>query len=75
MLVDLLIILDDNNLNYSNVKELTNETKLFEDLQFDSLDDLEFKMGIEDYFNLEDIDDDIKFETIGEIIKYIEEHI
>ncbi len=71
----MLNVLNIHGLNYANVKSLENNTVLKEDLIFDSLDIAEYLMGIEDEFNIGDIDSNIVFITINDIKKYIEEKI
>ena len=71
----MLNVLNIHGLNYANVKSLENDTVLKEDLIFDSLDIAEYLMGIEDEFNIGDIDSNIVFITIDDIRKYIEEKI
>ena len=52
--------------------EVTPETNL-EDLNFDSLDMVEIAMDIEDEFNVEVPDDALeKFQTIGDIVRFLE---
>ncbi len=51
-------------------------TYLMKDLEADSLDAVEIIMAIEDEFDLEVPDEDAeKFQTIGDIVKYVEENI
>ena len=71
----MLNVLNIHGLNYANVKSLENDMTLKEDLIFDSLDIAEYLMGIEDEFNIGDIDSNIVFITIDDIRKYIEEKI
>lgn len=50
-------------------------THLMKDLEADSLDAVEIIMAIEDEFDIEIPDDDAeKFQLIGDIVKYVEEH-
>ncbi|MDR1952964.1 MAG: acyl carrier protein [Clostridiales Family XIII bacterium] len=54
---------------------VTLETSLMKDLEADSLDAVEIIMGIETEFSIEIPDEDAeKFQTIGDIVKYVEEH-
>jgi acyl carrier protein len=54
---------------------VTLETSLMKDLEADSLDAVEIIMGIETEFGIEIPDEDAeKFQTIGDIVKYVEEH-
>lgn len=71
----MLNVLNIHGLNYANVKSLENDMTLKEDLIFDSLDITEYLMGIEDEFNIGDIDSNIVFITVDDIRKYIEEKI
>ncbi len=51
-------------------------THLMKDLEADSLDAVEIIMAIEDEFDLEVPDEDAeKFQTIGDIVKYVEENV
>ncbi|MDR0356791.1 MAG: acyl carrier protein [Clostridiales Family XIII bacterium] len=55
---------------------VTPETSLMKDLEADSLDAVEIIMGIETEFGIEIPDEDAeKFRTIGDIVKYVEEHV
>ncbi|MDR0817499.1 MAG: acyl carrier protein [Clostridiales Family XIII bacterium] len=55
---------------------ITTETSLMKDLEADSLDAVEIIMGIETEFSIEIPDEDAeKFLTIGDISKYVEEHV
>jgi acyl carrier protein len=52
------------------------ETSLMKDLEADSLDAVEIIMGIETEFGIEIPDEDAeKFLSIGDISKYVEEHV
>ena len=54
---------------------ITLSTHLMKDLEADSLDAVEIIMAIEDEFDIEIPDDDAeKFQLIGDIVKYVEEH-
>lgn len=74
MLNDLLIILNNEGFNYSNIKELKEDMSLDLDLHLDSIDELEFILAIEIYFNII-ICHTVCFKTIGEIKKEVEELI
>lgn len=51
-------------------------THLMKDLEADSLDAVEIIMAIEDEFGLEVSDEDAeKFQTIGDIVRYIEDTV
>jgi acyl carrier protein len=57
-------------------ESITAETSLMKDLEADSLDAVEIIMGIETEFNIEVPDEDAeKFLSIGDISKYVEEHV
>ena len=71
----MLNVLNIHGLNYANVKSLENETNLKEELDFDSLDLIEYFMGLEEEFNIDDIDNNLEFITIGDIKKYIEDKL
>ena len=71
----MLNVLNNNGLNYANVESLENETNLKEELDFDSLDLIEYFMGLEEEFNIDDIDNNLEFITIGDIKKYIEDKL
>jgi acyl carrier protein len=54
---------------------VTLETSLMKDLEADSLDAVEIIMSIETEFGIEIPDEDAeKFQTIGDIVKYVEDH-
>lgn len=71
----MLNVLNIYSLNYANVKSLENDMVLKEDLIFDSLDLIEYFMGLEEEFNIPDIDDSLEFNTVNDIRKYIEEKL
>ena len=55
--------------------EITMDSSFLEDLNADSLDIVELIMNIEEEFDLEIPDSDAeKIVTIGDVVKYIEEH-
>jgi acyl carrier protein len=55
---------------------ITNSTHLMKDLEADSLDAVEIIMAIEDEFDIEIADEDAeKFQIVGDIVKYLEEHV
>lgn len=60
-----------------NVKadKVTMDARLVEDLEADSLDAVEVIMELEEEFNIS-IDDDAaqSIKTVGDIVRYIEEH-
>ncbi len=50
------------------------DTNLMKDLEADSLDAVEIIMAIEDHFDIEIPDEDAeKFQTVGDLVKYVEE--
>ena len=52
------------------------DTNLMKDLSADSLDAVEIIMAIEDTFGIEIPDEDAeKFQSVGDIVKYVEEKI
>ena len=56
--------------------ELQLETNLMKDLEADSLDAVEIIMAIEDEYDIEIPDEDAeKFQTIGDIVSYVEKAI
>ena len=66
------IVIDQLGVNEENV---TMEATFVDDLTADSLDIVELIMSIEEEFDLEIPDSDAeKIVTIGNIVKYIEEH-
>lgn len=53
--------------------EVTMETNLMKDLNADSLDAVEIIMAIEDEYGIEVPDEDAeKFETVEDLVKYVE---
>ena len=56
-----------------NLDNVTLDTKLIEDLHFDSLGMMMFAMAIEDEFGIS-FDEPMNFATVGDVIKYIEEN-
>ncbi|MFR3919549.1 MAG: acyl carrier protein [Clostridia bacterium] len=66
------IVVDQLGVNEENV---TMEATFVDDLAADSLDIVELIMNIEEEFDLEIPDNDTeKIVTIGDVVKYIEEH-
>jgi len=56
--------------------EVVPEAKFIDDLGADSLDIVELVMALEDEYGMEIPDEDAeKIETVGDAIKYIEEHM
>jgi acyl carrier protein len=58
-----------------NEAEVVPEAKFIDDLGADSLDIVELIMALEDEYGIEIPDEDAeKIETVGDAIRYIEEH-
>ena len=58
-----------------NESEVIPEAKFIDDLGADSLDIVELIMALEDEYGIEIPDEDAeKIETVGDAIRYIEEH-
>lgn len=58
-----------------NPEKVTPEAKILDDLGADSLDTVELVMAFEEEFGAEIPDEDAeKLQTVGDVIKYIEEH-
>ncbi len=56
-------------------EKVTMEASITEDLGADSLDVVDLVMSLEEEFGLEIPDEDVeKIKTVGDIVKYIEEH-
>jgi acyl carrier protein len=56
-------------------EQVTPEAKFIEDLGADSLDTVELVMALEEEFGQEIPDEEAeKLQTVGDVIKYIEEH-
>lgn len=59
----------------ADVSTMTMDTTIKEDLKADSLDVVELMMDLEESFGVTISDEEaVKLSTIGDIIKYIEEH-
>jgi acyl carrier protein len=59
-----------------NESEVVPEAKFIDDLGADSLDIVELVMALEDEYGIEIPDEDAeKIETVGDAVRYIEEHI
>lgn len=59
-----------------SVDSVTLETHLMKDLEADSLDAVEIIMAIEDEYEIEIPDEDAeKFQSIGDIVKFVEERL
>lgn len=55
---------------------ITMETAIQEDLGADSIDVVDLVVSIEDEFDIEIPDEEIEdVKTVGDIVKYVEEHI
>lgn len=64
-----------DQLGVANLDNLTVDSSLTEDLDADSLDAVEIIMAIEEEFDVEIPDNAAEiFETIGDIMDYIESH-
>ena len=57
-----------------NLNEVTLETKLVEDLDFDSLSMMMMSLEIEEAFGFR-FEEMVKFETVGEVCSYLEERV
>ncbi len=58
-----------------NESEVVPEAKFIDDLGADSLDIVELVMALEDEYGIEIPDEDAeKIETVGDAVRYIEEH-
>ncbi len=59
-----------------NESEVVPEAKFIDDLGADSLDIVELIMALEDEYGIEIPDEDAeKIETVGDAIRYIDEHM
>lgn len=56
-----------------DLDSITEQMRLHDDLGFDSLSTLILSMEIEDAFGFK-FTEFVKFETVGDVCKYIEEH-
>ena len=55
--------------------EVSMDTNLMKDLSADSLDAVEIIMAIEDEYGIEIPDEDAeKFQTVGDLVRYVEEN-
>jgi len=58
-----------------NADQVTSDAKFIEDLGADSLDTVELVMALEEEFGLEVPDEEAeKLQSVGDVIKYIEEN-
>jgi len=57
-----------------NMDEVTAETRLVEDLSFDSLSMMMMSLEIEEAFGFR-FEEMIKFNTVGDVCKYLEERV
>ncbi len=65
------IIMDQLQVDESDIAM---DTNLMKDLSADSLDAVEIIMAIEDVFGMEIPDEDAeKFQTVGDLVKYVDE--
>ena len=59
-----------------NEDEITMDSSFLEDLNADSLDIVELIMALEDELDMEIPDDEAeKFVTVGDVVKYVKEHV
>jgi len=59
-----------------NADQVTSDAKFIEDLGADSLDTVELVMALEEKFQLDVPDEEAeKLQTVGDVIKYIEDHL
>jgi len=59
-----------------NAEQVTNSASFIEDLGADSLDQVELVMALEEEFSVDVPDEDTeKFQTVGDVVKYIEEKV
>jgi len=66
------VVVEQLSVDADEVKE---ESKFVEDLGADSLDVVELVMALEEKFDIEIPDDDAeKIATVGDAVKYIEDH-
>ncbi len=66
------VVVEQLNANPDEIKE---DSKFVEDLGADSLDVVELVMALEEKFGIEIPDEDAeKIQTVGDAVKYIEEH-
>jgi len=66
------VVVEQLSVNADEVKE---ESKFVEDLGADSLDVVELVMALEEKFDIEIPDDDAEgIATVGDAVKYIEDH-
>ena len=66
------IIIDQLQVDES---EVTMDTNLMKDLSADSLDAVEIIMAIEEEYGIEIPDEDAEtFQTVGDLVRYVEEH-
>lgn len=57
-------------------EKITGETNIADDLGADSLDVVDLLMSIEDEFEIEIPDEEVEnIKTVGEMVKYIEDHV
>lgn len=57
-----------------NMDEVTAQTRLVEDLSFDSLSMMMMSLEIEEAFGFR-FEEMIKFDTVGDVCKYLEERV
>ena len=57
-----------------DMSEVTEETKLVDDLGFDSLAMMMMALEIEDAFHIQ-FEELVKFETVGDVCRYLEDRL
>ena len=59
----------------ANENDITMDSVITDDLGADSLDLVDLLMSVEDEFDVEVPDDDVlKIKTVGDLVRYIEDH-
>ena len=67
------IIAEQLSLDEDKAQNLDMDTHIMKDLEADSLDAVEIIMAIEDEFDIEIPDEEAeKFQTVGDVVKYVE---
>lgn len=58
-----------------DLSDISEESRLKEDLWADSLDEMEIKVELENKFSIEIPEEDLdKFKTVGDILNYLDQH-
>ena len=56
--------------------QITMDSDIMEDFEADSLDVVDMIMALEDEYNIEIPDEDVElFHTVGDVVRYVEDHI